>query len=233
MQRRLGFALVALATLLLGGCGGSSSSDDSPAADQGPTTIAALGDSITAGAPLWDPDPTIRRQLRVVDPRSQYEYWATDRLGPEVAFRNCGVIGQRTDEIRGRLEECAEGADALIVQGGINDIAQGRSLSDAAADLEAMVERGQELGLDTALAEVLPWNGGYPRAASEVRGLNELIAEIGERQDVPVLPFYDALEDPSAPGRMKPRWTIDGDHPSVTGYRRLGRLVELPLAESG
>jgi hypothetical protein len=32
---------------------------------------------------------------------------------------------------------------------------------------------------------------------------------------------------------MKPRWTIDGDHPSVTGYRRLGRLIELPLSDSG
>ena len=24
---------------------------------------------------------------------------------------------------------------------------------------------------------------------------------------------------------MKPEWTVDGDHPSVAGYRRLGELV--------
>lgn len=223
--------LLAVVAAGLAGCG--ESSDGSTTAEEGPTTIAALGDSITAGTPLWDPSPTIRRQLRVVDPRSQYQYWATDKLGGEATFRNCGVFGQRTDEIRARLDECAEGADALIVQGGINDIAEGRTVADAAADLEAMVERGEELGLDTALAEVLPWNGGSPRVASEIRRLNERIAAIGARQDAPVLPFYETLEDPQNPGRINPRWTIDGDHPSVTGYRRLGRLIELPLDKSG
>lgn len=166
--------LLAVVAAGLVGCG--ESSDGSTTAEEGPTTIAALGDSITAGSPLWDPSPTIRRLLWVVDPRS---------------------------------------------------------LADAAADLEAMVERGEELGLDTALAEVLPWNGGSPRVASEIRRLNERIAAIGARQDAPVLPFYGTLEDPQNPGRINPRWTIDGDHPSVTGYRRLGRLIELPLDKSG
>ena len=43
---------------------------------------------------------------------------------------------------------------------------------------------------------------------------------------MPVLPFHDTLEDPDAPGRMKPEWcNEDGDHPSVAGYRRLGELA--------
>jgi lysophospholipase L1-like esterase len=231
LARRLA-PLLAVVAAGLAGCG-DSPSDTSPTVDEGPTTVAALGDSITAGSPLWDPNPTIRRQLRVVDPRSQYQYWATAKLGDEAAFRNCGALGERTDEIRDRLDQCAEGAQALIVQGGINDIAQGRPVADAAADLEAMVERGLELGLDTALAEVLPWNDGGPRAAAEIRRLNERIAAIGARQNVPVLPFHETLEDSQRRGRIEPRWTIDGDHPSVTGYRRLGRLIELPLDQSG
>ena len=36
-----------------------------------------------------------------------------------------GVYGERTDEIAQRLDECAAGAEVLVVQGGINDIAQG------------------------------------------------------------------------------------------------------------
>src|SRR5437870_12468050 len=97
--------------------------------------VAALGDSITAGSPAFDPDPEIQERLgHDLDPRSQYEHWAA-RRDPRLEFRNCGIYGQRTDEIARRLEPCAEGAEVLIVQGGINDIAQGRPVEQAAANL--------------------------------------------------------------------------------------------------
>ena len=48
---------------------------------------------------------------------------------------------------------------------------------------------------------------------------------IGAEEGVVVLPFHATLEDPERPGRMRPEWTDDGDHPSVAGYRRLGELA--------
>jgi lysophospholipase L1-like esterase len=113
----------------------------------------------------------------------------------------------------------------LIVQGGINDIAQGRDVEDAADNLRTMVRLGKELGLHVALADVLPWNNGWPDADPKIRGLNALIAEIARDEDVPLLPFHDTLEDPNRPGRMPEEWTSDGDHPSPEGYRRLGELA--------
>jgi lysophospholipase L1-like esterase len=110
------------------------------------------------------------------------------------------------------------------VQGGINDIAQGRSVETAAENLRAMVRRGRELGLRVVLADVLPWNNGWPDAEAKIRRLNELIGEISREEDVPLLPFHDTLQDPDRPGRMREEWTSDGDHPSVEGYRRLGEL---------
>jgi len=187
--------------------------------------VAALGDSITAGSPGWDPDPTVRAQIRDPEPESQYEHWAA--LGDErLRFRNCGIYGQRTDEIARRLDECAAGADVLIVQGGINDIAQGRPVEPAAENLRAMVERGRALGKGILIADVLPWNNGYPAAEQPIRRLNELIRELG----APLLPFHDTLEDPDRPGRMREEWTSDGDHPSVDGYRRLGEVVAESIA---
>jgi lysophospholipase L1-like esterase len=111
------------------------------------------------------------------------------------------------------------------VQGGINDIAQGRPVADAAANLCSMVERGRELGLDVYLVEVLPWNNGHPAADRPIAELNRLIAEIGQDAGVPVIGWHDALEDPDAPGLMSAGLTADGDHPSVEGYRLLGELV--------
>jgi lysophospholipase L1-like esterase len=124
-----------------------------------------------------------------------------------------------------RLDESAVGADVLVVQGGINDIAQGRSVSGAAENLRAMVRRGKELGLRVLLVDLLPWNNGWPDAEPKIRRLNELISEIARAEDVTLLPFHSTLEDPDRPGRMREEWTSDGDHPSVEGYRRLGELA--------
>ncbi len=161
------------------------------------------------------------------DPESQFGYWAQLRL-KGTRFRNCGVFGERTDEIASRLDDCAKGAKVLIVQGGINDIAQGRPAAEAARNLRGIVEAGRSRGLRVALAEVLPWNNGYPAAAGPIRELNRAIGRIGRERRVPVYRWYSKLEDPARPGRMKAEWTIDGDHPSVTGYRRLADEVRLP-----
>jgi lysophospholipase L1-like esterase len=179
--------------------------------------VAALGDSITEGSPGYD-------SRRGGDETSQWEYWAA-QIEPRLVFRNCGIHGQRTDEIMVRLDDCARQADLLLVQGGINDIAQGRPVEDAARHLRTMVRRGKELGLRVALIDVLPWNNGWPESEPQIRRLNALIAELAQDESVPLIPFHDTLEDPDRPGRIRAEWTSDGDHPSVEGYRKLGRAV--------
>jgi lysophospholipase L1-like esterase len=184
--------------------------------------VAALGDSITEGSPEYD-------SRRGGDDTSQWEYWAA-RTDSRLEFRNCGIHGERTDEIAARLDDCVRGADVLVVQGGINDIAQDRSVEDAAANLRAMVRRGKEHGLRVALANVLPWNNGRPEHGRAIRELNASIEQIARDEDVVLLPFHDTLEDPDRPARMRGEWTHpDGDHPSVEGYRRLGELVARTL----
>jgi lysophospholipase L1-like esterase len=170
--------------------------------------VAAIGDSITAGSP-WDDDPSIGWPA------------AAAEADPRLRFTVRAAYGKRTDEIAAWLDEAAAGAEALVVQGGINDIAQGRPVAEAAANLRAMVEHGRGLGLRVAVADVLPWNNGWPDAEPTIRELNRLVARLG----VPVLPFHDTLEDSDRPGRMRDEWTVEGDHPSEEGYRRLGRLA--------
>jgi lysophospholipase L1-like esterase len=179
--------------------------------------VAALGDSITEGSPGYD-------SRRDGDETSQWQYWAA-RIEPRLEFRNRGIYGQRTDEIMARLEGCVSGADLLVVQGGINDIAQGLQADSAAANLRAMVRRGRELGPRVVIVDVLPWNNGWPDAEPKIRRLNALIAELARDEGIPLLRFHDTLEDPDCPGRMRAEWTSDGDHPSVEGYRRLGEVA--------
>jgi len=154
-----------------------------------------------------------------VDQESSWPYWA-ERTNPGAEVRNFGVDRERTDQIAVRLERSVEGVDALVIQGGINDIVAGLPVGQAAANLRGMVRRGMELGLRVALAEVCPWRG-HP----EVTRLNELIHEIARTEEVFLLPFYGTLEDPGRPGHMRDEWCSDGNHPSVVGYRRLGELA--------
>jgi lysophospholipase L1-like esterase len=213
------------AVLLLAGCGGSSSSTTTGAKPGRTIFVAALGDSITSGSPGFDPSPARAMQLGFgQDPQSQWEYWA-QRKDPRLRFRNCGVYGERTDQIARRLAACQTGADVLVVQGGINDIAQGRPIAEAARNLRAMIEQGKKLGVRVEIAELIPWNNGYPDAAQKIVKLNGLIHVIGLVERARVLPFYSVLLDPQDPGHMKGPWTADGDHPSVAGYRRLGELA--------
>jgi lysophospholipase L1-like esterase len=170
--------------------------------------VAALGDSITAGSP-WDEDPAIGWPA------------AAAEADPRLRFTVRAAYGKRTDEIAAWLDEAAPGAEVLVVQGGINDIAQGLPVAHAAENLRAMIRRGQELGLRVAVANVLPWNNGWPRSEASIRELNACIVETGAA----VLPFYETLENPEEPGRMREEWTSDGDHPSLEGYRRLGELA--------
>jgi lysophospholipase L1-like esterase len=236
---------VAFAGVAVTGCGGDEPGDGggatstsatapgpatnpTPRPESGDVLVAALGDSITAGSPLWDPDPAVRDRIGdELDPRSRYEYWY-QRTHPRYRFRNCGVFGQRTDEIAQRLATCAAGAKVLVLQGGINDIAQGRPVTDAADDLAAMMREGKRLGLRVVAVEVLPWNNGYPKAAPLIAQLNGYIHEAAEAQDIAVAPWFSVLEDPARPGRMRKALTIDGDHPSVEGYRRLAEALPLP-----
>ena len=123
------------------------------------TRIAVVGDSISAGSPLWDPDPAVRARVAVPDERSHWQWWAT-QADPSLEFRTSAVYGERTDQIARRLELVLGGADLLVVQGGINDVVQRRPVDEAARDIQTMLARGRGEGLALAVADVLPWDNG-------------------------------------------------------------------------
>jgi lysophospholipase L1-like esterase len=195
------------------------------AASDLPLVVAALGDSITAGSPYWDPDAAVRERIgSALDERHCWPYWA-QLSNPGIAVRNHGVYGERTDEIASRLDDAIAGAQLLVVQGGINDVVQGRPTGTIVAHLREMLAHGRAARLRLAIANVLPWNNGFPGKDAPIRELNAAIADLARAENVPLLDFFATLEDPDRPGRMRDDWQSDGDHPSLAGYRRLGELA--------
>jgi lysophospholipase L1-like esterase len=183
--------------------------------------VAVAGDSISAGSPLWDPDPVVRARIPAPNERSQWQWWAA-QADARLEFRTTAVYGERTDQIAGRLDLVLPGADALVVQGGINDVVQRRPVEEALRNLAEMLERGRAAGLSVAVTDVLPWNNGDERAAADIRRLNDAIRELAARAGATLLPFHDTLVDSAGPTRMREGLTDDGDHPSVEGHRLLG-----------
>jgi lysophospholipase L1-like esterase len=213
-----------MTVVVVAGCGSNQNSAVTGAAEK-TILVAALGDAVTAGSPGYDPSHDMAKLLGEGEvPKSQWEYWAQQK-DPRLRFRNCGVWGERTDEIARRLVSCARGADVLVVQGGMDDLVEGRTTARAAANLRRMVARGKSLGLKVEVAELIPWNNGHPTFDGEIRTLNRLIHRLARSEHVRVLPFYSVLLDPGRPGQTKDSWTADGDHPSVEGYRRLGEIA--------
>jgi lysophospholipase L1-like esterase len=183
--------------------------------------VAVAGDSISAGSPLWDPDPAARARIAAPDERSQWQWWAS-RADLRLEFRTTAVYGERTDQITRRLDLVLPGADVLVVQGGINDVVQRRPVEEAAATLAVMLDRGQVAGLALAVTDVLPWNNGDERATADIERLNALIRQLAETAGATLLPFHDTLADSADPTRMRNGLTNDGDHPSIDGHRLLG-----------
>jgi lysophospholipase L1-like esterase len=244
--------LVCLGAIALAGCaaavialgdGGADHTTGRQTAQRG-QLVATLGDSITAGWPRWDPDPKWRAWLKRnwhqrMTRRSQYEYWA-DRLEPRLRFRNCGVPGERTDEIALRLDGCARRADVLLIQGGTNDLLQAykgelphnpiEQVGVAAANLRAMVGSARKAGVRRVLlADVLPIEKTTPAQAAKVRRLNRAIRAIGRDRNVRIVPFFRTLSAHGNPGRFAAGLNADKVHPSVTGYRRLGGALVAQL----
>ncbi len=214
--------ILAVALVALAACGESGSSTT---AEPDVPIVATLGDSITAGAPGWSPNPSLRAVIESqgqLTRSSQWQHWADKATDGAFRFRNCGVEGDRTDEIEARFARCTAGADVVVVQGGTNDLTQGRTVAAAVANIQDILGRAREAGLRALVTTIPPINGRYRTWAAVVRRLNSRIRSLAQDEGVPVIDFFGRLEDPRRPGHMPARWTADGIHPTVRGYERLG-----------
>jgi hypothetical protein len=212
----VGLALAAAAC----GSAGSATPENAPT-----TLVATLGDGVTAGSPGYDPDKRLRRLLGFgKDVESQWQHWAEQRH-PDLAFRNCGRYGDTTAQMAARLVECTHDARAIVIQGGLADLQDGASPAAVAERLRRMIRTARTIGLDVAVADVIPWNNGWPAAAGPIRALNARIAALARAERATLLHFHAALADPARPGRMREEWTADGEYPSVAGYERLGETA--------
>ncbi|HVO32407.1 MAG TPA: GDSL-type esterase/lipase family protein, partial [Elusimicrobiota bacterium] len=158
------------------------------------------------------------------DPEGQYIYWMA-RERPHWKIINCGVAGQRTDEIRARFESAINTyrPNYIVILAGVNDIYQGYPLEAAARNLAWMYEQAQLKGVIPVAATVLPCDVLSSQQSKEIDALNNWIRKTAGKLRIPVADLHSAVADPKTPWKLS--GSPDGRHPDIGGYRRMGKVV--------
>jgi acyl-CoA thioesterase-1 len=193
------------------------------------TVIVALGDSTTAGTPLFlspiEAPPDGRG-----DERSQFAYWLM-QARPDWRVLNRGVNGERSDQIAARFDRDVMSArpDAVIIIAGVNDIYQGRDAASVQQALRGMYDRARRAGLPVVAGSIVPYNTATAEANGRMREVNAWItAEAARDPNVTFVDTRAAAAAPDDPDRLA--GSPDGLHPDVDGYRRMADAINRAMS---
>jgi len=184
-----------------------------------PPVILALGDSLTAGFGLAQPD-SFTVQLEA----------ALAKAGTVAKIKNAGVSGDTSAGGRARLAwALAEKPDAVMIELGANDGLRGLNPKRTEANLDAIIAMAKAQGLPVLLTGMrAPPNLGVEYCEE----FNSLFARLARKHEVLFYPFF--LEGVAALPTLN---QADGIHPNGQGVaeivRRLVPIVEKLITQVG
>ncbi len=196
-----------------------------------PAVIVALGDSTTAGTPLFESPIEAPPRGRGAE-HSQYAYWVLARH-PDWRVLNCGVNGERSDQIAARFDRDVIAAQpaAVVIIAGVNDIYQGRPASVVTAQLRAMYDRAAGARIPVVAGSILPYNSATPAQNDAMHAVNAWIAT--QAANDPRVRFVDTRAAVAAAGDLdRLSGSPDGLHPDIDAYHRMADAIEPVLRES-
>lgn len=205
-----------------------------PSASGHSTTIIAVGDSITQGysasfnvTPYADPGIL---NIEIIKPYTM----SLKELMPNATVINSGIHGQQTGQMLARFKTdvITQSPDYVVIQGGLNDIANGTPLATTENNLQLMYQLSFENGITPVATTVF-----YANELGELKELGELenkeiteldqwIATYSIAHKIPVVLFNATFEDPVTPLKSRADLiSIDGVHPNENGYQLMAKDV--------
>ena len=169
-----------------------------------PVTVAAFGDSLTAGYGLPPEDGFV----------PQLQDWL-DGQGAEVVLVNAGLPGDTTAGGLSRLDwTLTDEVDALILALGSNDYLRGLPPEQARDNLDAMLAAATDRGLPVLLVGV---EAGGNFGADYKAAFDAIYPALADSYGVPLYPSFYApvLDIVGAPEALTPYLQEDGLHPTA------------------
>jgi membrane dipeptidase len=195
-----------------------------------PLTIVALGDSTTAGTPLFQ-SPLEAPPSGKGNEESQYAYWLMRRQ-PGWSVLNRGINGERSDQIAARFDRdvLAHAPAVVIIIAGVNDVYQGRSVEHVTTNLRAMYDRAAAARIQVIAGSIVPYNTATAEQNRKMHEINSWIAaEAARNHHVIVVDTRAAAAARDDGDRLA--GSPDGLHPNVDGYRAMADALMPAIAE--
>ena len=192
-------------------------------------TIVCLGDSTTAGTPLFK-SPIEAPPDGQGDERSQFAYWIR-QVHPDWVVLNRGVNGERSDEIAARFDRdvAAHRPDVVIVIGGVNDVYQGRAVEHVTMQLDHIYRRALGQGMRVVAGSIVPYNTATPDQNARMHAINDWIRITADRKAG--IRWVDTRRAAAAPDNIDRLASSPDDlHPDIDGYRRMAEALMPALA---
>lgn len=169
-------------------------------------TVAALGDSLTAGYGLSTADGFV----------PQLEVWLQDQ-GADVKVVNAGVSGDTTAGGLSRVDwTLTPDVDAMIVTLGGNDYLRAIDPAVSRDNLDQILATGDAAGVEMLLVGI---NAGANYGADFQTAFNNMYPELAEKHDVPLYPgfFAGLLDAAGTQDNVRDYMQADGVHPNAEG----------------
>lgn len=171
-------------------------------------TVAALGDSLTAGYGL----PTEDGFVPVL------QGWL-DAQGADVRLINAGVSGDTTAGGLSRVDwTLGDDVDAMIVALGGNDYLRGLDPAVSRANLDGILSAAQDRGVEVLLVGI---TAGTNYGPAYKQSFDTMYTDLASTYDVPLFPsFFAGLQAVAGMAEgVQEFMQADGIHPNAEGVR--------------
>ena len=169
------------------------------------------------------------------------EFWKTtdEAFFENAVLINRGIGGQTTSQmlLRFRQDVINLRPEIVVILAGINDIAENTgpiSLENIFGNILSMIELAKVNHIKIVLSSVLPTNR-FPwrpdlQPAEKVIELNAMIEKYCQENNLIYIDYYSKMADTQK--GLDAKFTNDGVHPTLAGYKFMEPLLEEALAKA-
>ncbi len=186
--------------------------------------VATVGDSLSVDPPSSLEYYHYPSQLELFYDVTQSDSFAVGAAQTGSAQNPKGMRLQYEDSVANA------GYDLLIVLGGVNDVASGRSVSFTQENLGYIYSQAKAKGMKVAAIPILPWGCYYTSDGNKVAQTKEINAWIEANNDVDYfIDVYALFSDGN--DCLKEEYSLDTIHVNRAGHDKLAEIINAIVFE--